>query len=86
MLVKLLVTEVPQQAQLVLRPTHNVQPVTNGTSPLERLPDQLLTASGSGLREIAEAGWHPSFFYLPDRCWVASADAAAIPAPAGPGG
>jgi len=46
MLVKLLVTEVLAQAQTVLSPAQNVHPVTNGTSPLKRLPDHLLTTLG----------------------------------------
>ena len=62
MLVKLLVTEVLQQAQPVLSPAKNVQPVTNGTSPLERLPDHLLTTFGSGSREMRRGGQHPFFF------------------------
>ena len=45
----------------------------------------MITSRPSGrVREIDEAGWNPSLF-LPIRCWVASADAAAIPAPAGRG-
>ena len=40
----------------------SIQPVTNGTSPLEQLPDHFLTASMSGLREIRRGSQHPFFF------------------------
>ena len=62
MLVKLLVTEVLQQAQPVLSPAQNVQMVTNGTSPPKRLPDHLFTTSGSGSREMRRGRQHPFFF------------------------
>ena len=70
----------------VLSPTHKAQWVTKGTSPLKAWSHYQFETYEWVSREKPRRVGTRLFFCPLDRCWVASADATAIPAPAGPGG